>query len=781
MIRSSWMGLVPACVVVPAIGQTCTPAWSGGFTASTPPGGPRAMEVLDHPNGPSLYIGTVSGSDDEAWLARFDGNSLHLVDRVVGELVPGGERGVFAITSFDAGAGPEVYVGGDFIGAGGIPANGVARFGQGGWSALADGVDATVRALVGYDDGAGPALYAAGYFTRAGSKNASRLARWHGSAWAPLGTGLTGGSPTFPNTAPAGLSLAVFDAGTGPRLYVGGTFDRADGVPAANIASYGPDGWSAVAEGLSGASGTSVLALHVSDFEGSPRLYAGGQFSSSGTTTLANVARWNGASWSPVGTGIPGGNISINSIATHTIDTVRTLVAGGYLTFSAGGNYDLIYRYNGTAWISLGQVTSGPIRTVRSFGSHVYAGGSFYIIGGVYISTLARWDGAWSPVPHTGTLSEVERLRVVNDGTGPALYMLPGNEIAGLSGAGPARFDGTTWSFLPTTGLHSTSMRDVAWLDDGSGPMLYGCGSNLFSVPPNSGRVGRLNNGVWELVGNATQPLFNNSASVLKAHDDGAGHVLFAGGNFTYGVRAWDGATWTTPGGGLPASVGSDVRDLEVFDDGRGPTVWAASTGGLSRWNTVSWEPVQLPVPFRPLACMAFDDGNGPALYLGGNDGILRYDGDVWSVVLHSEAARIWTLAGFDDGGGFALYAGGDFTSLGGFPVKRLGRLSGGVWSTVGGGLDGSCEALAAYEGSLWAGGSFLAAGSVSSENIARWVGCPACYPDCNRSGALSIEDFECFQNRFVAGEPYADCTGEGVLTISDFGCFQSRFIAGCP
>lgn len=54
---------------------------------------------------------------------------------------------------------------------------------------------------------------------------------------------------------------------------------------------------------------------------------------------------------------------------------------------------------------------------------------------------------------------------------------------------------------------------------------------------------------------------------------------------------------------------------------------------------------------------------------------------------------------------------------------------------------------------------------------------CPA---DCDASGSLSIDDFVCFQTRFVLGEPSADCDSNGTLTIDDFVCFQAAFSLGC-
>jgi hypothetical protein len=61
------------------------------------------------------------------------------------------------------------------------------------------------------------------------------------------------------------------------------------------------------------------------------------------------------------------------------------------------------------------------------------------------------------------------------------------------------------------------------------------------------------------------------------------------------------------------------------------------------------------------------------------------------------------------------------------------------------------------------------------------------CYPNCDGSMAppiLNVLDFNCFLNRFAAGEAYANCDGSvtpPVLNVLDFNCFLNRFTAGCP
>ena len=63
---------------------------------------------------------------------------------------------VYAIAAYDDGTGPALYVGGGFTLAGGVRANGIARWKNGTWSALGTGMDSSypyVYALAVYDDG----------------------------------------------------------------------------------------------------------------------------------------------------------------------------------------------------------------------------------------------------------------------------------------------------------------------------------------------------------------------------------------------------------------------------------------------------------------------------------------------------------------------------------------------------------------------------------------------------------------------------------------------------
>jgi hypothetical protein len=58
--------------------------------------------------------------------------------------------------------------------------------------------------------------------------------------------------------------------------------------------------------------------------------------------------------------------------------------------------------------------------------------------------------------------------------------------------------------------------------------------------------------------------------------------------------------------------------------------------------------------------------------------------------------------------------------------------------------------------------------------------GGPTCYPDCDGSHTLNVNDFVCFQNSFAAALPSADCDHNSTLNVNDFICFQNAFAAGC-
>ncbi len=313
------------------------------------------------------------------------------------------------------------------------------------------GMDAAIRAMIVYDDGTGPALYAGGSFHSAEGVLANGIAKWDGVTWAPLGSGVTGGEIR---------ALAVYDDGGGPALYAGGTFTSAGGVPADRI------------------------------------------------------AKWDGTSWSPLGVGLSG---EVNALA------------------------------------------------VCDFGS----GAQLYAAG----AALSLWDGnTWSlvPIPWTYFVQFIADLVVFDDGSGPALYV--GCEVS-PERALVARWDGASWSQL--TGVIGQVASSLVVHDDGSGPALY---AGTWSLNWYDGRVWKWNGSSWVVVGILSgHTSGDGTAWRLRSVNDAGGSALYVGGSFlqadgvpAINIARWDGTSWS----GLAGGTDDGVRVLCAFDDGGGSSLY---------------------------------------------------------------------------------------------------------------------------------------------------------------------------------------------------------------
>jgi trimeric autotransporter adhesin len=306
---------------------------------------------------------------------------------------PGTNTVIRALMVFDDGTGPALYAGGPFVSAGGVTVNGVARWDGAAWTALGVGIGGIVNGLGAFDDGTGPALYATGSFQSAGGMAASNVARWDGTAWSALGTGLNQG----------GMAMTAFNDGTGPALYIAGAFSLAGGVRGTNgIARWDGAQWSAVGSGVSG----SCNVLLVYDDGTGTALYAGGTFSSAGGMLgTARIARWRGTNWQGLGGGIDGpSNPRVNALAAYDDGTGVALYAGGNFSTAGLATARNLAKWNGSTWSPVGGGTDNTVIRMALFddgrGSALYLGGSFVSVGspigpapGLVVNQIARWDG----------------------------------------------------------------------------------------------------------------------------------------------------------------------------------------------------------------------------------------------------------------------------------------------------------------------------------------------------------------------------------------------------
>jgi hypothetical protein len=122
-------------------------------------------------------------------------------------------------------------------------------------------------------------------------------------------------------------------------------------------------------------------------------LYAGGRFTKADGTTAPLIAKWNGASWSAVGTGL------------GTVGSVRAIAFLGTDLYACGdfhvGTVLNIARWDGSNWLQLsGDLgnTADTAYAMAVIGTNLYVGGTFLTAGGLDTKRIARWNGSWSAV-----------------------------------------------------------------------------------------------------------------------------------------------------------------------------------------------------------------------------------------------------------------------------------------------------------------------------------------------------------------------------------------------
>jgi hypothetical protein len=181
------------------------------------------------------------------------------------------------------------------------------------------------------------------------------------------------------------------------------------------------------------------------------------------------------------------------------------------------------------------------------------------------------------------------------------------------------------------------------------------------------------------------------------------------------------------------------VYDGDLIAGGFFTRVGGVSASGIARWDGSSWSPIgeglqgglsdlggvlSMVVYEGHLVVAGFFDhaGGVPA------NNIAQWDGSVWSALgsgisVASLQDGLFSMAAHDG----SLYVGGSFLDAGSVPVHHIARWDGGAWHAAGDGVSGTqtpgVGSMALYQGDLVAGGNFSSIDGVDADHIARWNG----------------------------------------------------------
>jgi hypothetical protein len=463
------------------------------------------------------------------------------------------------------------------------------------------------------------------------------------------------------------ISMTVY----GGDLMIGGYFKQVNGQPANRIARWNGSTWSALGSGFTGPNDV-VYALTVH----------AGQLVAGGTLSANNVASWNESlgAWQPLGLGFDDRVTSLASDGT-------TLYAAGWFTQSGASSVVYNARWDGSNWLAVGPAFSDPGHqsTVAIWN------GRAVFSRPMNNSRLAFWNG--SELSAMGdSLGTSFTSSINNIGTWGNKLVVTGGIFS--HGGTPVYnillYDGVTWS----TPLES-------WDDQ--------------MLSPEGGYISDLISWDGKLI-------FGGSTQMSADHD----HFVSC-----RGIGAWDGTHWSSLGSSFfslnPKYFGTYQGDLVAVGN-------SVALGYVGRWNGTAWSKFGTNPPqygnaaqeYHNELYVAHDFGDGPT------GGIARWDGVTWQSVgtglsYHGEWFQSfgYGMCVFGD----SLVVGGEFDHAGNLPANNIALWDGAAWHAIGDGFTepfaygGDVYTVAIWNGHLVAGGDFTVSGAQPMQGAAIWDG----------------------------------------------------------
>ena len=233
-------------------------------------------------------------------------------------------------------------------------------------------------------------VYITGKFTTINGVTVNNVAKWDGSTWSALGNGLTG--VPLPGTDPHGMCLEITPTG---EIFVGGYFTTAGSVTTANIAKWDGFQWNSVGAYNGLTANNTVWCMSLS--RDASILYVGGNFTGQfGKSDLSRVAQYDisSNSFSPMSDGVD------DVVCNMKADSLgRPWISGGFVNSGTKVLNYVAYWDNGQ-WINLGSGLNIPV-TSLSIGIGFDEHGNFWVTGrfvaangNTNIKYSALWNGS---------------------------------------------------------------------------------------------------------------------------------------------------------------------------------------------------------------------------------------------------------------------------------------------------------------------------------------------------------------------------------------------------
>jgi len=292
----------------------------------------------------------------------------------------------------------KLYVSGIFVEDGNCSImRGIAQWNGQSWDSIGRGSEGSVPkfGMTMYKD----TLYASGNFYN--GNTTIYTAKWNGTFW-----------DTILNSSEIALTYTEKDR----ILYIGGTFDYWGGDSTYMIKKYDGTHFTGEIPYCFSGGGNSINAMAFYR----DTLYVAGYYDLLSCYGLGSLGKWDGTAFLLVSPEFAndGGNCNIQAM----VEFQGELYVGGYFLQSHGYAGNFIMKWNGTSFSSVGTGMNNRVRCMKVYNNKLYVGGDFTSAGGLASNCVAMWDGSnWHSMTTdtfdvvTGASPSVEAMAVYHD------------------------------------------------------------------------------------------------------------------------------------------------------------------------------------------------------------------------------------------------------------------------------------------------------------------------------------------------------------------------------
>ncbi len=278
----------------------------------------------------------------------------------------------------------DLYAGGSFTAAAGVPAPGIGRWDGSSWHALGlPGDSILAKDAWAFEFASNGDVYVNAQFSHLDAPHELGIGRWDGEAWHML--------PAGQNNSPVIQVFEPLALGGDGTLYATAVISTAQDTTATTIAQWDGESWIPMGSTDLFGDYTSITALEIG-VDGS--VFAGGESRNTPGDETNRIVRWDGSEWTVVG----GGLSSVSALAKDPSGNLYAAIV------TRGAGSPKVVRLDGEAWTAVRHSENSSAERIRSL---VFDPSGTLFAGGVFPTGSApgscagvrMWNGVeWSTV-----------------------------------------------------------------------------------------------------------------------------------------------------------------------------------------------------------------------------------------------------------------------------------------------------------------------------------------------------------------------------------------------